>query len=42
MDSKKHIKIDQDDYIRPEVTKQDIISSDKDVSYRLIYIKGKF
>ena len=30
MNSKKHIKIDQDDYVRPEITKQDIISSDKD------------
>ena len=30
MDSKKHIKIDQDEYIRPEVTKQDIISSNKE------------
>ena len=30
MNSKKHIKIDQDDYIRPEITKQDIISSDKE------------
>lgn len=30
MNSKKHLKIDQDDYIRPEYTKQDIISSDKE------------
>jgi len=30
MNSKKHVKIDQDDYIRPEITKQDIISSDKE------------
>jgi hypothetical protein len=30
MNSKKHLRIDQDDYIRPEITKQDIISSDKE------------
>ena len=30
MNTKKHIKIDQDDYVRPEVTKQDIISSNKE------------
>lgn len=30
MDSNKHIKIDQDDYVRPDITKQDIISSDKE------------
>ena len=30
MNSKKHLKIDENDYVRPEITKQDIISSDKE------------
>ena len=30
MNSTKHLRIDQDNYDRPEITKQDVISSDKE------------